>query len=155
MSDMESTIAQNIQKYGWHAQCVFGGEGWPEFAYSIGWARNRGWPELLVIGQRAEVAHAMLNRFWGSDQTPAANTDRSDILDGFTCRLIEVDVSWYPFLFGAALDYYIDNNLRPFRALQCVWPTTTGIMPWDSDAPQGFDCDQPLTHLNMNTRFKS
>ena len=151
MSDMQMIIAQNIQKFGWHSQCVFGDENWPDFSYSIGWSLKRSWPELLVVGQRSEVAHGMLRRFWDAREIPVPDAERTDILDGFSCRLMEVDLSWYGFLFGAAIDYYMNNNLPPFRVLQCVWPTTGGAMPWDADAPEGFDIAQPLTNVIMDS----
>jgi len=155
MPEMQAVIEENIRQFGWHAQCVFGDGTWPEFAYSIGWGINDDWPEVIVIGQRQEVAHGMLRRIRDADKRPDHDQTRTDILDGFACKFMRADVSWYPFLFGAAIDYYMDRSLPPFRAMQCVWPTTSGIFPWDQNAPQGFDQAQSLVNTNMKSEPSS
>lgn len=149
ISGIQASISQNIKQYGWHAQHVYGDDIWPAFTYSIGWGITRDWPEMIVVGQRQEVAHGMLERVWDSADLPMADAPRIDILDGFTCHLKQVDLSWYEFLFGAAIDHYMDRNLPAFRAMQCVWPTTRGVLPWDSEAPDGFDRAQPLVFKKM------
>ncbi len=146
---MQTVIRNNIAEYGWHTQAVGGDQIWPPFTYTIGWGIERGWPEVIIIGQRAEVAHGILTNLWESNKAPEENQVRQDLLPNFDCKMKHVDLSWYQFLFGAAIDFYMDNDLPPFNALQCVWPTTSGVFPWDDNAPEDFDRAQPLVNAKM------
>lgn len=146
---LENQIEDHIRSFGWHAQYVAGDDVWPAFAYSIGWGITRDWPEMIVVGQRMEVCHGMLQMVWESGQRPVADAARTDVLPEFTCCLKPVHLTWYPFLFGRAIDAYMKRNLPAFPALQCIWPTTSGILPWDANAPAGFDQAQPLLNEAM------
>ncbi|MEP3638046.1 MAG: DUF4262 domain-containing protein, partial [Paracoccaceae bacterium] len=132
-----------------HAQFVSGDEIWPAFTYSIGWGITRDWPEVIIVGQRLEVAHGMLANIWETKDKPTNDQMRTDVLPEFRCQMFKVDFSWYEFLFGAAIDYYMDRNLRAFEAYQCVWPTTSDVLPWEKNAPDGFLSAQPLVNSNM------
>lgn len=149
MFNQQQKIAENIEEHGWHAQFVAGDEYWPAFAYSIGWGVTREWPEVIVVGQRLEVAHGMLATIWDSGEKPTDGQIRTDILPEFRCSMLQVDLSWYEFLFGAAIDFYMDRNLRAFEAYQCVWPTTSDVLPWEKDAPDDFAIAQPLVDSKM------
>ncbi|WP_299751409.1 DUF4262 domain-containing protein [uncultured Tateyamaria sp.] len=149
MNDLQDVISNSFDEYGWHAQIVGGDDIWPAFAYSIGWGINRGWPEVIVIGQRPEVAHGILRKIWESDEKPMNDQLRTDILPDFRCKMLKVDHSWYEFLFGAAIDFYANRDLRSFEALQCVWPTTSDVLPWENNAPDGFEAAQPLVRSKM------
>ena len=143
MDKLQQRIEGNIREHGWHCQYVGGDEAWPEFAYSIGFGLTRDWPEVLIIGARQKLAHGMLWRIWESDAAPKPESDRTDILDGFTCKMRPVDRSWFDDLFGRALWAYSDRGLE-LSVVQCIWPTTSGVFPWDPDAPDGFAERQPL-----------
>lgn len=46
-------------------------------------------------------------------------------------------------------DWYYKRE--DFPILQCVWPTTNGIWPWDKDADEEFLKIQPLLSKNFTT----
>ena len=149
MADQQKKIFENVEKHGWHAQLVGGDEAWPAFAYSIGWGITRDWPEVIVVGQKHEVAHGMLAQIWESGNKPKSEQMRNDVLPDFRCKMLKVDLTWYEFLFGAAIDFYMDRDLAVFEAYQCTWPTTSDILPWEKDAPDGFARAQPLVNSKM------
>ena len=149
MADLQESIRANVKEHGWHTQAVGGDHIWPKFTYSIGWGVSRSWPEVVIIGQRMETSHMMLSELWESNITPTADVLRQDILPGYGCQMRTVDLSWYDFLFGAGIDFYTEASHPPFKALQCVWPTTSGVLPWDQNAPEGFDKAQPLVYKEM------
>ncbi len=149
MTNLQKTVLDNVEEHGWHAQFVGGDEIWPAFTYSIGWGITRDWPEVIIVGQRLEVAHGMLAKIWETKDKPENDHLRTDILPEFRCKMFKVDFTWYEFLFGAALDFYSDRNLRAFEAYQCVWPTTSDVLPWEKDAPDGFSNVQPLVNSKM------
>jgi hypothetical protein len=146
MADQQKKIFENVEKHGWHAQLVGGDEAWPAFAYSIGWGLTREWPEVIVVGQRLEGAQGMLAKIWETEDKPIDGQIRTDILPEFRCKMLRVDFTWYEFLFGAAIDFYMDRNLHAFEAQQCVWPTTSDVLPWEKNAPDGFGAAQPLVN---------
>ena len=149
MNNLQKIISENVDEHGWHAQFVGGDEIWPAFTYSIGWGITRDWPEVIIVGQRLEVAHGMLAKIWATNEKPTNNQMRTDVLPGFRCKMLTVDFTWYEFLFGAAIDYYMDRNLPPFEAYQLVWPTTSDVLPWEENAPDGFSNAQPLVNSKM------
>lgn len=149
MVNQQQKISENIKEYGWHAQLVGGDEYWPAFAYSIGWGITRDWPEVIVVGQRLKVAHGMLARIWETGEKPADDQILTSVLPKFRCKMLKVDVTWYEFLFGAAIDFYMERNLQAFEAYQCVWPTTSDVFPWETNAPKGFATAQPLVNTKM------
>jgi hypothetical protein len=89
-------------------------------------------PELIVIGLRREVMHAMINelgeRMRGGVQ-PVAGDRVEGLLVDATCVLVEVDRSHYRGYLGYGLWYHQGPT---FRTLQIVWPSkTTGKLPWE------------------------
>jgi len=146
---IQKVISDNVEEHGWHAQFVNGDEIWPAFTYSIGWGLDGDWPEVIIVGQRLEVAHGMLAKMWEIKNKPQNEQVRTDILPDFRCKMLRVDFSWYEFLFGAAIDFYMDRNLKAFEAYQCVWPTTSDVLPWEKNAPDAFAMAQPLVNSKM------
>ena len=149
MSDIQKIIAENVKQHGWHTQVAHGDSIWPTFVYTIGWGIERHWPEVIVVGQRPQVAHGMLSQIWENNDKPTAGQVCTNILPDFRCQLMEVDTSWYEFLFGAAIDFYMERDLPAFEALQFVWPTTSDVLPWERGAPDGFEEAQPLLNSKM------
>lgn len=148
---LADTIERSIDKHGWHCQWVHASRDFPPFAYSIGWGITRDWPECLIVGAiRQSLAHSMLWRIWESGAPPKPRTERADILDGFTCVMLSVDLSWYRFLFGRSIDAYMARELPRFDAVQCVWPTTSGVLPWDDGASDAFIARQPRVDKAMS-----
>ena len=91
----------------------------------------------------------MLAKIWETGDKPAGDQIRTDILPEFRCKMLKVDLTWYEFLFGAAIDFYLDKNLRAFEAYQCVWPTILNVLPWEKGAPGDFATAQPLVNSKM------
>lgn len=70
-----------------------------------------------------------------------AYTWSPDVLDDFECYFIEVDKANYDRYVNLDLWLYQGNN---FPLLQCVYPTTKGIYPWEDAWPANIKKLQPL-----------
>ncbi|MEM6971624.1 MAG: DUF4262 domain-containing protein [Pseudomonadota bacterium] len=147
---MSDAIERNIAEHGWHCQSVHGDADFPPFAYSIGWGMTRTWPEFLIVGAaRPSLSTSMIWRVWESGRRPCPGEVRDDILDGYDCPMRAVDLSWFPFLFGRAIDAYMTRGLKPFEAVQCIWPTTAHVLPWEPEASEQFVKRQPILDRPM------
>lgn len=142
--DGDAKALADIETYGLHVISVSGEGDLPPFSYSIGIERSLGLPELIVIGLRANVAHAAINACYDQLRAGAQivpGTRVADLLGGgFECVIGEVAPSHYRDYMGWALWLYEGEN---FRAWQIVYPDTAGIFPWEPQASAWFKGWQP------------
>ena len=145
VEEMERKALADIAEHGLHILHVREREDSPPFTYSIGVKKSLGMPELIMVGLRPEVAHAAINECYrqmkaGEPIGPGARV--KDLLGGgFECVLVEVPPE--------AMREYMRWNLwlydgADFRAWQIVYPTTSGVFPWEPHVPEGFLWWQPL-----------
>ncbi len=127
-----------------HVLRVFGGDGWPEFAYSVGLFQSFEQPEVIILGLLAEIAHALLNdiadlnrrelRFQLGDST-------DELLDGYQVTFRPVSPPQVQAHLGWANWFY---DFEPYPAVQMVYPDRAGRWPWDPEASEGFRSNQPM-----------
>ncbi len=141
--DLETTIRDNIAEFGWHVMLVSGDADGPGFGYSIGLFEAFARPEILIVGLKAELMHAMINAI-GEDLKAGAvfEAERryAGIVDGFDCAMRAVAPAHYPDYLGYARWYYGGDD---FPVLHCVWPDKAGCFPWEDGFNPAFRDIQP------------
>ena len=140
----EDKCLADIAQYGLHVMKVMGDHEWPEFTYSVGLYHTFGLPEIIILGLRGDLAHAVLNEL--ADRARRGERyqvgDMLDgLLEGFAVTLRPVRDEHIEPHFGWARWFY---DGQPFPALQLVWPTTSGVWPWEARASTEFRHKQPL-----------
>ncbi len=144
MDKGERKALKDINAYGCHVIHVLEDSAHPKFTYSIGIEQTSGQPELIVAGLKSEIAHFMVNEYnrrikEGERFEPGQRA--SGFIEGFDVEFRLVHKSHYRDYFGWAFWLYKGDN---FRVFQVVWPTTSGIWPWETGASEWYLYVQPL-----------
>lgn len=133
LSEGDKKLIADIEEYGWHVVKVMEDDSGPGFCYSIGLYETFGLPEIIIIGLPPDLAHDLINII-GEDlregKTYISDKYYSDIIEGHDCYMLEVNRSLYKDYFGYGIWYYEEQQ---FPALQCIYPSTDNIYPWDWD----------------------
>jgi hypothetical protein len=144
MNSGEEKALHDIEVYGCHVIYVLAEEELPPFAYSVGIESTSQAPELIVIGLKRELAHSIVNSYNKRIRTGERfehGRGYSDFVGGFDCQMRPVDSSHYRDYLGWCRWFYKGDN---FRVMQLVYPTTSGIWPWEPQASEWFRKWQPL-----------
>ena len=134
----EQTALDNIAKHGCHILHILEEGDYPRFTYSIGIQRQTGQPELIVTGLKRELAIWVVNEY--SRRVAEGEVFRPDELyDGFIgnfqVTFKEVEKQHYREYFGWARWLYRGDD---FRVLQLIYPSTSGVWPWDANATEDY-----------------
>lgn len=142
--DSERQVVSDIAEFGWHVVMIAEDEEGPPFAFTIGFGPTFGHPEVMMIGQKHELMHVVLNNL-GHDirngKRFAPGDTSTDILDGFTCAFVEVSKTHYRDYLGFARWYYRGND---FTTLQLVWPDKNDRLPSDEGVASWMRDRQPV-----------
>ena len=127
-------ISDNIQKYGWHCLHVFPTEeDQDKFSYSIGFGESYNAPEILILGQEREKAHALLNvcaQLLKDGHLIVPDVDDSGVLNGgYNVVFRPVRPECVGGYLGTAVRYYQD---RPFTAMVMFLPDRLHRFPWQT-----------------------
>ncbi len=144
MSTYSNQIKSDLKKYGVHIIHVLAEDEEPGFSYTIGLYELHNKPELIMIGQEQDLHQVILNNMaydYKEGRTLTNGNMEKDILDDYECLVIDVDKKNYEEYLGIAMDYY---NGDDFPVMQIIWPTQSGMLPTDEDAPEGFKKWQPV-----------
>ena len=156
--EFERDILLTIEESGWFRMGVVPRTGHPEdgpqFAYSIGFTKTLGVPEVIVLGLNIDVMHQML---WGvfnavKSGKALADGERWDTpLQGYVCETRSVHESHLvPEYFNSAM-WYWDTVLKkqePFEAYQLFWPGAQNhLLPWEAGASHSVIDAQPRLDL--------
>lgn len=144
MDEYDQKAIDDIETYGCHILHIMEDEEHPRFSYSIGIEKSTSKPDLIIYGLKNEIAQWMINEYNrrirnGEEFEPSKLY--SGFLDGFDVAFIEVAKKHYKDHFGWGLWY---NKGDDFKMLQLVFPSTSGVWPWDKEAPKDFAWFQPL-----------
>ena len=141
----ERKALEDIRTYGMHWLDVFDGEHADRgFCYSVGLWHTHNHPEVIIFGLKSELCGRVLNginrdiREGGSFQ---AGLSSLDCLAGFRCYFEAFPKEQYRAHLGWARWFYRGDD---FPAVQMLWPTTSGIYPWDTQASEEFKNMQPI-----------
>ncbi|MEJ1097011.1 MULTISPECIES: DUF4262 domain-containing protein [unclassified Pseudoxanthomonas] len=145
MKPAEQRILDDIEQFGCHVTSVFDpNQVDPSFSYSIGLTKTLGVPEVIVIGVRSELGHSLVNLYMERARGGESFLPSTPYL-GF--------LSAFPVYFRPVLEDYRKTYMlsatrlyggTDFQALQIIYPTTSGIWPWDKAASEWFRNNQPL-----------
>lgn len=126
---------------------------WPEFnlngsTCSIGIEKTSGQPEIIITGLQQELAHWIVNEY--NNRVKAGEVFENDqyysgFIEDFEVAFKEVEQHHYPEYFGWASWLYSGNA---FKALQLIYPSSSGIWPWDTEAPEDFKWYIPRLYAN-------
>lgn len=128
----EHKCCRDVVEHGCHVLLVAEGEeGEPYFQYSVGFAYNYDHPEVIIIGQKPELGHSVINHVRdrlraGERFVPGERY--GGFLEGYDVTFIEVDREEYPEHLGWCRWFYDGDD---FPALQIVWPDKRGRFPWE------------------------
>ena len=138
MDDGDEKALSDIEEHGCHILHIAEDEEGPGFSYSIGIQQKSGQPELLITGLKRELAGNIINEYNSRIQA-GESFQPNEMYSGF---LGEFDVQFRPVLkehykeyFGWGLWLYKNDD---FIVYQLIWPSTSGIWPWDNDAPSEY-----------------
>src|SRR5262245_10606065 len=147
MDAAESKALADIKRYGCHVIHVRAEGELPPFSYSVGIQRSAGAPEIIVIGLKQPVAHYFVNEY--NDRIRAGYRFApgqvvTGFVEGFECQIRSVHPSWQREYLGWDIWLY---GGAPFDVFQLVYPTTSGVWPWDAAADEWFRAWQPLLEI--------
>ena len=141
----DKRVADNIHEYGCHVISVFDPEGsMPYFSYSIGIQETSGVPEAIVVGLKPDLGGFMINEY--NRQVRAGTRFKRGVLyPGF---LVGFDVYIEParkkmvaeYTFGCDRHY----GDKEYSVVQIVWPSTSGVWPWQKTASEWLKDNQPM-----------
>ena len=132
-----SRIVANIEHYGCHVIHVLEDDTGPGFTYSIGIEERSSHPEMIATGLKREVGLWIVNEYNRrimAGEIFLPDQLYSGFLEGFDVLFKPVEKVHYPDYFGRGQAFYGGND---FRVLQLIFPSTSGIWPWDKNASEG------------------
>ena len=145
MDEYVRNILQHIEDHGCSVTSVFDkDEKEPPFSYSIGIAKSSGAPEIIVIGLSSKLSHWMVNEY--TRRCQAGERFEPGVLylgflEGFTVQFGPVAREHRAEYMRSACWLHSGPD---FEAVQLIWPTTSGVWPWESGASEWFRSNQPL-----------
>ena len=147
----EAKALADIEEYGCHILYVLEEDEHPPFAYSVGIEHNFNVPELVVIGLKPELSQTIINEYCrrvrGGERFSIGERASGFLGGGFDCQFGAVHPAHYPEYFGWDIWFYDGPD---FRTMQLIFPTTSGIWPWDPEADEWFRKRQPLLDTRHN-----
>lgn len=143
--EADKVILRNVRNHGCHIVGIPDTD--PPFAFSIGLFVNYGHPELIILGQRAENAQAIINlvRDRVADGHKFIDGDISgDFLENdYKLGFWQVPFKAYPEYLGTAIWFYSKSRLA-FPCLQIIWQDVNRRFPWEAECSPAVKEDQPL-----------
>ena len=134
--ESEQKALDDIREFGHHLIAVGEKDEGPGFVYSIGLFENYAHPEIIIIGLRQKFAHILINNIAfdiKEGKTFTSGEFHEGVLDDFLCYFGEVAADQYREYVGWARWFYGGDG---FPLVQCVYPTTNGVFPWESEFPE-------------------
>lgn len=138
MDRIMKKVCNDVEEYGCSVLHIFEGNNTPCFTYSIGITEKTGQPEMIVTGLRHDLAHFIVNEYnrrIKEGEQFVEGKYYSDFIGGFDVTFREVDKSTLTNYTCRATEYYGSKN---YRVLQMIFPSTSGLWPWDDQAPEAY-----------------
>ena len=150
MDKADRLVLENIQKFGCQVMHIAAEDDLPPFAYSVGIQQTTSVPEVVVIGLKQPMAHFVVNEYNNrvrNGELFVPGQKYSGFIGGFDVLVSVVDKSYYEEYFGVDLWLYKGPN---FDVVQLIYPSTSGVWPWQSQASDGFKAWQPVLSKASN-----
>jgi hypothetical protein len=144
IAELERRISTDIELYGWHVIKIQEDAYGPSISYSIGLHHSFEHPEVLLIGFETEAAHFVINRIGDAIREGAvfhSGHFYSNLLENVDCYFTSVYSRFYKEYTGYAEQFYGGSN---YTVMQCVYPTLSGIYPWQAEWPEQLKDTQPI-----------
>jgi len=144
-AENDKRVANDVATYGCHVISVFDPEEKnPAFSYSVGMLRSAKAADAIVIGVRSSLGHSMVNEY--KDRVRAGETfergiQYSGFLEGFS---IYVEPARTELLAEYTLGCDRFYKGEPYEVVQLIYPTTSGVWPWNKSASEWFVKNQPM-----------
>jgi hypothetical protein len=145
--DWRDGTAGLVTEHGWSVVGIGSEDDVPAWAFTVGLWHTLGSPEVAMFGLRLPDMQRWLNQLGGQirDGQPLAADERRDgVLDGFPLAIRPVHPSWYPRVFGSAVNFY---QRPPLPIVQAIWPDRTGLFPWQDGSGDNCRANQPWLWL--------
>ncbi|WP_085317559.1 DUF4262 domain-containing protein [Derxia lacustris] len=141
----DERVKRDIEKFGCHVVGVFGKTSdEPDFAYSIGIQQTTGSPEAIVVGLSVKLGHVLIMKYLDQVQSGkifSRGSPYHGFLEGCSVYFEPVEKeALAEYTFGC--ERYYRN--RPFNIVQIVYPTPSGVWPWEETASAQFVRLQPM-----------
>ncbi len=140
----EEKALADIARFGCHVIHVLAEGDLPPFSYSVGVQRSAATPEVIIVGLKREISHFLVNQYnerVRAGERFAAGRFYAGFLEDLDVTFERVDRRHYREHLGWNRWLYSGDQ---FEVLQLVYPTTSGVWPWDPDGPVLFGPLQPL-----------
>jgi hypothetical protein len=145
MDESDRMLLAHIEEFGCHVISVsYPSDEHLQFTYSVGIQKSSGAPEVIVIGLKRELAAAIVNDYNKQVQAGArfsTNKLYEGFLEGFFVCFSLVPKTQYHDHFGSNLWLYKNDS---FDVLQLIWPSTSGVWPWEPEATPWLRKNQPI-----------
>ena len=143
--EADEVILRNVRDHGCHIVGIPGAN--PPFAFSIGLHLNYEHPELIIFGQRAETAQAIINLIRDGVASGHQFVDgdvADDVLEnGYKLGFWQVPLDVYREYLGTAIWFYQKSRFA-FPCLQVIWQDVNRRFPWEAECSPAVKKDQPL-----------
>jgi hypothetical protein len=143
--EQEKKALEDIRADGIHWLDVFDREHADRgFCYSVGLWHTHNHPEVIIFGLKGGLGGRVLNGInddIGNGKSFQAGLSSMDVLEGFRCYFEAFPKEQYRDHLGWAKWFYGGDD---FPAVQMLWPTTSGIYPWETQASEEFRNRQPV-----------
>jgi hypothetical protein len=148
----EKAIIHNVDRHGCHINWIFDEDkSDPPFAYSIGFTKTLGLPEVVLYGLPRETAGPAINALLamcaaGQPLDDGARLER--FFGEYDCIVRRVDESWLiQSHFASALWYHKTQMGSVFEsAVMLVWPDADHKFPWEEGCAEWVRNDQPALY---------
>ncbi len=120
----------------------------PRFSYSIGIEKCTARSELIVTGLKQEIAHWVINEYNNrikAGELFEPNSFYDGFLDEFKVTFKKVEKKHYKEYFGWEIWLYKNDD---FKVLQLIYPSTSGVWPWDKEATNDLTWFVPKLYAN-------
>ena len=144
-AESDKRVAANVEAYGCHIVSVFDPEeDHPLFSYSIGIQATSGVPEAIVVGLKPKLGGFMINEYnrrVRAGETFKRGTLYPGFLGGFSVY-IEPAKQKRLDEYTCGCDRYYKG--KEYSVVQIVWPSTSGVWPWQRKASEWLKNNQPM-----------
>lgn len=148
----EQQIVENVDRHGCHINWVFDAEvPEPPFAYSVGFTKTLGAPEVILFGLPQETCGPAINallQMCAAGMTLEEGQVIPEFFGEYDCTVRMVHESWLTEeYFASALWYHRTQMGQALRHVaMIVWPDEHHRFPWDGGCADWVRADQPALY---------